>query len=228
MHKLPFSLYDFFGYLASGFLLILTLDYVSPGEWIMREHQSIVLTIFWAILSYIVGQILAGPAAWLLERNLVGKWLKRPNVNLFQDPPKACRVTFFPGYFTPLPSVTRERVREKARAAGVSESGEGLFVLAFGKVKADKEALARLNTFLNLYGFCRNIAFTSLVCFVVLALGSWKYNLVGNLPWIFASMLCAVGMFYRYLKFFRQYSYELFITYASLSSEGSSHGDKDL
>jgi hypothetical protein len=30
MDKLPFSLYDFFGYLVSGFLVILAADYVWP------------------------------------------------------------------------------------------------------------------------------------------------------------------------------------------------------
>lgn len=57
----------------------------------------------------------------------------------------------------------RGRIKEKAKEVGVVETGEGLFILAFGKVKTDKEAMARLNTFLNLYGFCRNIAFTSMI-----------------------------------------------------------------
>lgn len=224
MDKLPFSVYDFFGYLASGFLLLMTVDYMAAGEWIMREHQNMVLAIFWIILSYITGQILAGPSAWLLERNIVGKWLKRPNVNLFQDQPSSWWVRFFPGYFTPLPKTTRERVMEKAREAGVTETGEGLFVLAFGKVKMDKEAMARLNTFLNLYGFCRNIAFTSALCCVVILVGSWETGLSGHLTWILVALGCALGMFYRYLKFFRQYSYELFITYAALPPEAQNHG----
>ncbi len=215
MDKLPFSFYDFFGYLASGFLVLITADYVFPGEWIIKDQLSVVMSIFWILVAYIVGQVLAGPAAWLLERNIIGKLLQRPSVNLFRDPPRVWWAKLFPGYFTPLPTTTRRRIMEKAEVAGAAETGEGLFVLAFGIVKADKEAMTRLNTFLNLYGFCRNISFASLSCVIIILVGSWQTGLAANLPWILVALGCAVGMFYRYLKFFRQYSYELFLTYAA-------------
>jgi hypothetical protein len=97
MNKIPFSIYDFFGYLASGFLVLMAVDYVSARDWLIGGQLSTVLGIFWIVISYILGQILAGPSAWLLERIIVGKWLQRPNVNLFRDPPRKWWVRFFPG-----------------------------------------------------------------------------------------------------------------------------------
>jgi hypothetical protein len=58
------------------------------------------------------------------------------------------------------------------------EGGEALFLHALGRVKADKEAMVRLNTFLNLYGFCRNICFTCLVAASILAVGYWHKGIL--------------------------------------------------
>ena len=66
--------------------------------------------------------------------------------------------------------------------------------------------MARLNSFLNQYGFARNISLTLLIASVIV-LSSGRRDLA-----IVAAVM-GVGMFYRYLKFFRQYTYEVFITF---------------
>jgi len=225
MNRIPFSVYDFFGYLASGFLFMVAVDYVIGKQWVLRDELSVVLGLFWIVVAYIIGQILAGTSAWLLERLIVGKWLMRPYTNLLRDSPKIWWAKLFPGYFTPFPVAIRNRVKEKAKADGVTETGEAVFLHVFGEVKADEAAMARLNIFLNLYGFCRNISFTCLLVALVIVVGSWIEGTWDKLPWFFVSIVGSVGMFYRYLKFFRQYSYELFITYAALPSKEVNHGD---
>jgi len=225
MNRIPFSVYDFFGYLASGFLLIVAVDYVIGEQWVLREDLSVVLGLFWIVVAYIIGQIIAGLAAWLLERNIIGKWLGWPSTNLFTDTPKKWWAKLFPGYFTALPIVIRNRVIEKARSEGITETGQTLFIHAFGKVKTDENTIARLNTFLNLYGFCRNISFVGILVALVLLIGSWSEGNVYRLLLAFIAILGSLGMFYRYLKFFRQYAYELLVTYVSLPTIEVSNGD---
>lgn len=221
MNRIPFSVYDFFGYIASGVLILAAVEYIVGKQWVFRNEKGVLFGLFWIILAYIIGQVLANPSAWLLERILVAKWLKRPNINLFENPPKIWLAKIFPGYYSPLPIQIRKKVIEKAKAEGITETGEALFIHAFTKVKADKDAMARLNTFLNLYGFCRNISFTCLIVALMILIGSWNEDTLDKLLWVFVAIIGSVGMFYRYLKFFRQYSYELFITYAALSSKES-------
>ncbi len=216
MTRFPFSVYDFFGYLASGFLLLETVDYVVDGQWILVDSSSVVSIAFWTIVAYITGQILASPSAWLLERTIVGRLLQRPSINLFRDAPKYWWTKLFPGYFTPLPVAIREKVLQTAESDGITEKGEAIFVLAFGKVKSDKDTMARLSSFLNLYGFCRNVCFTSLLATLLVAIGSFWGGSLEKLPWALIALVGSAGMFYRFLKFYRQYSYELFITYAAL------------
>lgn len=225
MNRIPFSVYDFFGYLASGFLLMVAVDYVVGEQWMLQEDQSVVLGLLWIVAAYIIGQIIASPSAWLLERMVIGKWLIRPELNLLRDPPKKWWAKLFPGYFTTLPVAIRNRILEKAEVEGISEPGQALFIHAFGKVKADENAMARLNTFLNLYGFCRNISFACLLAAIVLIVGTWGGGNLDRLPWVFVALVGSVGMFYRYLKFFRQYSYELFVTYITLPTTEVNHGD---
>ena len=101
----------------------------------------------------------------------------------------------------------------------MNENGEALFVHTFGEVKKDEKNMPRLNTFLNLYGFCRNISFTCLIVTLLLVIGNLALGTPDKFYWALAALVGAVGMFYRYLKFFRQYSYELLVTYAAQTDE---------
>jgi hypothetical protein len=77
--------------------------------------------------------------------------------------------------------------------------------------------MAKLNSFLNKYGFARNLAFTSLgVGAALLCKGTAASDVLMKKYGIIA-LAAGVLLFYRYLKFFRQYSYEMFNTYMGRS-----------
>ncbi len=213
MNKLPFSVYDFFAYLSSGILLILSTDYAVQSGRLLGSNLKLLDGSFLTIIAYIVGQIAAGPSAWLLERNVIGKWLGRPNTNLFRRT-GGYKQRLFPGYYTPLPESTQKRIRERAKSHGVHDPGEALFLHAFGKMKQHEGTLARLNSFLSLYGFCRNMSFALLIVSLLFSFSWLVQQDVGLLKWASVAILGSAGMFYRYLKFLRQYSYELFVSYA--------------
>jgi hypothetical protein len=89
------------------------------------------------------------------------------------------------------------------------EEIKALYDEAYACVKTNKEALPRLDTFLILYGFCRTVSLTLLI------LGS--AFLFNHNPSVGIVGIClAIIMFLRYLKFIRQHSYELFLSYIKL------------
>jgi hypothetical protein len=220
MDKIPFSIYDFFGYLSSGFLMLVAVDYAFNGGWLLRKDMEIVYAGLWVVVAYITGHIIANISGYLIENRLVRHVLRSPEETLFEDRKPKGLSRLFPGFSIPLPAATQRRVLEKAeRKAGTVLSGRGLFFHCFAVVKRDEACLARLNTFLNLYGFCRNISLASVMVMILLAVGfvlDWKTGHEmhsGKLWWAGAALVASIGMLYRYLKFFRHYTVEVFITY---------------
>ena len=77
--------------------------------------------------------------------------------------------------------------------------------------------MTKLTSFLNKYGFARNLAFTSISVGIALLVRQRLSNgsadpQLARYGW--TAIVVGVLLFYRYLKFFRQYSYEMFNTYA--------------
>lgn len=221
MDKLPFSVYDFFGYLASGFLVLVGAEFAFNGQWLLRKDLNIPCGIFWVVAAYIAGHIIANISGFLLEGQMVRKVLRSPEESLFQDEKRKFWCWIFPGFYCALPKETRDRILHKSEAkAGIKSCGRGLFFHCHPIVKRDVNTLARLNTFLNLYGFCRNVSMASIITVVILVIGviaDWRAGLQvqsTKIWWAGAAAFSAFGMFYRYLKFFRQYTLEVFITYA--------------
>lgn len=218
LDKLPFSIYDFFGYLAAGFIICAVIDYVLGLGWLVQEKITILQGTLWFIAAYIIGHINANISSWILEQNLIGKILKRPNIILFKDKdslPQFHRY-LFPGYYTSLPHDLIERLTTTARVNGIEVGGENFFHHARTIVKKSKETWERMNTFLQLYGFCRNVSFALLIS---AALFSTEWLLTEHRQSAIYSFICfiaSIGMLYRYLKFYRQYSYEMFTSYPDI------------
>lgn len=217
MTRIPFATYDFFGYLASGFLLVIGMDVALGFPRILGQNLTPVEIVALLLAVYVAGQLIATPSKAVLEDGLVEKILGRPNVNLFREKRPTIRGLLFPGYYKPLPSVVRERVLSRAGGEGIADPGEALFlhVRYSPEVRADEKLLGRLDTFLNLYGFARNLSFASLVVGAGLAArAGWPGTNPALRQYAATALVVGLLLLYRYLKFFRQYSYELFNTYA--------------
>lgn len=221
MSRIPFTLYDFFGCLSAGFVFLAAGDYAFDRQWLLADQLGLVSGVFWTVAAYITGHILANMAGWMLETKLVRDVLRSPEETLFWvDKPRGWR-RLFPGHHRALPKETRDRILHKAdRRAGIKEPGRALFFHCFGVVIHDQATRERLETFLNLYGFCRNVCLALLLSAGALILGavsdSWRESGVGEHIWwaIPAALIAAIGMLYRYLKFFRDYTVEVFRSYA--------------
>ena len=212
--KLPFSNYDFWAYLAAGFLLLFAVDQVTGRNLLMRESWTVVQGVIAVSLAYVVGHVAAGVSAWLLEKNLVGRCLGYPRDILFGQPRgRRWLWRIWPGYFAPMPMSVQQAVRVRASAADLEP--EAMFWPAYHYTRSIPAAAARLDSFLNLYGFCRNI---SLVALFDAALFYWSYmqphGPKDHLLWSRCALVLSVAMLGRYLKFYRHFALDVFTTWA--------------
>lgn len=214
--KIPFTTYDFWAYLSSGFLLLFVVDHVTGTALLAREDWAVVQVIVAFSAAYATGQLVASLSSWLFESVLVGKLLGYPRHTLFGQP-KAWKWVqrCLPNYFRPLPGETQEAAIARGRLVGVSAPGEALFWPAFSIARATPAVAARLDNFLNLYGFARNVA---LVAFIDSAALYWSYmrpeGTYEDLIYSRIALAVGIGMTLRYLKFFRLYANEVFISFA--------------
>ena len=218
MNRFPFDPYDFFGYLSSGLIVIVGMDLVLGFPQIIGQELTPVEAAVLILAVYVAGQLTATPAKALLEDFIVDKLLQRPNVNLFRRKTSWIRWLLFPGFYKPLPDGIQKKVLARAESEGVTGTGEALFlhVRYDATITGNERLMAKLGSFLNKYGFARNLAFVSVMVGLAL-LGKYYLNPSPILlQYGLSALVGAVLLFYRYLKFFRQYSFELFNVYASL------------
>jgi hypothetical protein len=217
MNRIPFATYDFFGYLASGLLLVIGMELTLGFPRVLGQDLRPVDIVVLLLAVYVGGQLVATPSKAVLEDGLMEKVLGRPNVNLFRQKRPLLRSVLFPGFYKPLPPAVQERVLSRAAGEGAADPGEVLFlhVRYSPEIRADEKLLARLDTFLNLYGFARNLAFTSMLVGAALIARVWWPGADPALTkYALTALTVGILLLYRYLKFFRQYSYELFNAYA--------------
>jgi hypothetical protein len=224
--RFPFDPYDFFGYLAAGLLVVVGMDIMLGFPRVLGQDLKTVDTALLVLAIYIAGQLVATPAKAILEDGVVDKILGRPNLNLFREKRPWVRWLLFPGFYKPLPPEIQKRVHAKAKSDGAPAKGEALFLYVryHPQMVANEKMMTKLASFLNKYGFARNLAFTSTMVGVALLVKS-RFALGPITPestrYAWTALVAGVLLFYRYLKFFRQYSYEMFNTYAGLKTSES-------
>lgn len=214
--KIPFTSYDFWAYLSAGFLLLFVADHIAGTEVFARASWTLVQGIVVVSGAYALGQIAASAAALLLERGLVERLLGAPRNVLFGRP-RAWRWVrrLLPGYFRGLPDEVRAAALDRGRMLGIDGPGQALFWAAFQHARETPVVMARLDNFLNLYGFCRNTALVALVDGALLyGAYRWGEQPAAALYWSWAAWALAAGMTLRYLKFYRLYAVEVFTAFA--------------
>jgi hypothetical protein len=86
--RIPFTAYDIFAYLSSGFFVIGAADYAFPGEWLLDAELDTAHVILWIVVAYVLGHMIAQISATVLEKGLVKHVLGYPTSVLFRTPKK--------------------------------------------------------------------------------------------------------------------------------------------
>lgn len=193
------------------------MDLIFGFPPVLGRNFTVVESAILLLVVYVAGQMVATPAKAFLEDLVVARLLRRPNINLLEKKRPCLRGLIFPGYYQPLPEQAQRRVLARAESEGIKGIGEDLFlhVRYSPQVLGNAKLIDRMNGFLNQYGFHRNLSFTALLLGIALLL---KFKVSSGVNPELAkhgavSLAAGVLLFYRYLKFFRQYSYEMFNTY---------------
>ena len=218
MNKIPFNVYDFFAYLSSGSVVIGAIDYLFGYQWLLSKDISIQFFFFLIFLSYTCGHCVAHFSAFLLEKLLVKKLLGSPTLLLMGKPGRIFWRTAFPGYHHPLPKKTQERVVAVADSKGIDARGSGFFEHAYSIMSRNERVQAKLDQFRNLYAFARNMSFVLFSTSIMFLIAHFQKNSVGYW-WIILSLAMSAVLLYRYLKFYRQYSYDLLVKYSEMKKE---------
>ena len=104
MSKIPFSVYDFFGYLASGFLFLVSVDFAFGLGWLPSENIPMSLGFIFLIVCYITGHTLSLISKLVFETGILKKTSNLPeNILLKKNFQKRKWMIPFPEYFIPLP-----------------------------------------------------------------------------------------------------------------------------
>ena len=228
MSKLPFSVYDTFAYLASGLIVAVGVDYAF-GLGLRDADLGVVEGLFGAVALYVLGHLVAHLAGAFLESVLVCRWLGRPEDWLFRERAKRPAGRVFRAYFRPFPEGTQRQLAEHAASEGMELTGRGFFYRCHGVAQREAVSRERLASFLNLYGFCRNASLAFLICAVVLVAGAVLVGagmVVGDVSdrlWLAGgAVVASVGLFVRYLKFFRHYTTEVYLAFLTRTLDRSS------
>lgn len=210
----PFSDYDFWAYLASGTLLLAGIDYsfndaqlIASSEWSVAQGTLAILAI------YLVGHIIASTSSLLLESWVANKALRSPVAVLLGLEHRGpiqnfIGRTLIGRYYAPFSPEMRSRIIDQATtlSGAASPSIDTIFHVAFCHARETEDTRARIDSFRNQYGFCRNLALSCwIVAVVIISSRSDIHAQQVALILTFAGFV----MLARFLKFYSHFAAEV-------------------
>jgi hypothetical protein len=219
--KIPFDAYDFFCFLASGLVVLAGFEVVFGFPAVMGQDLEIFDMGLMLIVIYVTGNIVSWISITFLENLVVGKMLGRPSENLFRDTKPFIRGLLMPGYYKTIEDPNRKRALERAGKEGVEGTGEPLFVhVRFAEeTLANKKLIEKLDMFGSKYGFCRNMTLVGILVGIGILIKAGISPDSDLTKYGITSLVFAALLFYRYLSYYRLYSFEMFNVYGGLKKE---------
>jgi hypothetical protein len=217
-----FNLYDFLGYIVPGLFIsiFLVISFVETTE-IKKFLNSIesykyVISIGGILVSYALGHIVSLLGSLIFERFLIKSWIGNPSEIFFGVRKEISKFYDYAEVY-PKDFIKSFEKKYEDQFKIKFSPGEG-FINCFHFVKEkSSQTLTRLNTFLSIYGFARNMA-AAFLLFGIGCLG--KFFIDYDLQLIiygFIGLFGAFLFFLRYLKFFSQYGDEVIRTFFVLN-----------
>ncbi len=222
LNNIPFSVYDFFAYLSAGVVVLAAFLYLGVGGTLPTAWQGTLGFGLGVVVAYSAGHVVAQLSGFLFERKLTIGVIGRSEYFLLRQPrPAGWRAALFPGYIDGLPTPTIESLLARVpKEVAKDATRRAVFLHCWRSVRQSPAIAARLDTFLAQYGYCRNMAMALLVAAVILMAAGvadrFRHVAVPSELWVWlaGALFIAPFMYYRYLKFYRQYTYEVFTNYS--------------
>lgn len=216
MDKIPFTFYDWFGYLASGGVVCLGTAFANGIDSPITAANSVGVwsSMVWLVVIYVTGHLNAHMAQTVIEYGLLRCILGMPEKRLLTERDVPWWGHVFGDYFQPLDPAELKRLRERDEEGNIG-APSSLFRVAFDTVKNIPATKWRLDIFLTQYGFHRNMCFAVLLVWLqFLFLERPDFAFDNNVTNFFVGLVIVYLLFLRYLKFIRHYTREVFTSYA--------------
>ena len=215
----PFTDYDFYAYLTSGAFFLSVMDLVfNDAAFLVRADWTFVQIVMAVAAAYVTGHIAATFAQLVIETFVVSKVFSKP-IALQLGYKKPNLVERMLGvlvgrYYEPLEHTVQARIKENARSAlsmtGERDvSAEDVFQAGFRKSFSVDGARGRIDSFLNQYGFCRNISFIALVATAIVGWDAYRTEFPHEALVILVCGVVFLGMFIRFVKFYAAFQAEV-------------------
>ena len=210
----PFTDFDFYAYVVSGLILLVSLDYACPAtDLMLHRNWSIVEGAVAIAAGYFTGLVAAMIATTLLEHSLFNRLVVPPSALMLGRAIPTRRDRFlarFAGthYLTALPTPIADRANDNARAAlqiTGKASRESIFQYGFAVGRCSEDTCRRMDRDRREYEFGRNMTVVSLLSMIALLA---KAAIEGNevaLAWSIGALLLAGVMFTRYIRYYASF-----------------------
>lgn len=219
----PLASYEFYAFLTTGMVAVAAYDRVFMGSALANEqHWTIVAGVFWAVVAYLVGQIIAMPSSGLLEHLVARRILRPPSEIILGIHPARKRERWIAAVsgareYQPFPPLIQARILGKL-ASGLSVAttaldGETAFISAFPHARSVADTATRLDSFINQYGMCRNVSMAAMLATVMLAFSSCRTHDRMTITLMIGAAILSLGLFLRFIKFYAAYTREVLRTY---------------
>jgi len=219
----PLASYEFYAFLTTGMVALAAYDRVFMDSALAHEqHWTIVSGVFWVVIAYLAGQIIAMPSSALLEHVVARRVFRPPSeIILGLHPPRRRErwIASISGAreYQPFPALNQTRILDKlAKGLSVtpaSVDGEAAFTAAFPHARGVADTATRLDNFINQYGMCRNVSMAAILATGMLSYASWRTHDHMTITLTVGSAILAIGMFLRFIKFYAAYTREVFRVY---------------
>lgn len=213
----PFTGYDIFAHLASGLTVLVGSAFAFDKTRFIESSPDLPVLVILVVVAYALGHVIAELSSFVLERQLVRRVLGAPEVHLLASDALTPQRRLLRSYFDPVHHSVMARIEARRVREGVTEDPRGVFWNALPVARKDPSAAKRLEAFLNVYGFCRNMCIAFLTTAALLLLGLLTHQTALPAGSVLVSELCllagAAAMVIRYLKYYRLFTLEVLLTY---------------
>ena len=212
MDKIPFTIYDFFGYISTGIIWFITINYYFSLEYISTIPNELDKYILIVIAIYVLGHLSAQLSQWVLEDKIL-RVIGKPTEILFDTIKSKKKI--LKRYNESFKENLRNQIIEKYKnETKVPTIDSDMLKYCFHYVKEkSKNTNNRLLTFLSLYGFSRNMSFTLLLPIIAFTIKGIKSFEPMYFFYSFCMLILSYLLFLRFLKFYKLYAIEIFLTY---------------
>ena len=216
----PLTSYEFYAYLTSGMVVLAAADRAFMGSTLASHTDwKVVIVVFWTAIAYLIGHIVAIPSSAIFEHLIAKRVLRDPSAVILGLQPQRFRERCFGTVvgareYEPFPADYRAGIVTKlARALNVTEpsiQADAAFQCAFTPARSIPDSAARMDSFLNQYGLCRNVSFASLIATVLLTILACRTGDRIDVLLAVGAGALALGLFIRFIKFYAAYTREVY------------------